>query len=75
MTPGFLPGDELVPSSADKTLYQVKHVIPRIQRVRVLDLENRDERLLDEAELRMQVSAHSDMVRSPFLTRTACLAR
>lgn len=57
MTPGFLPGDELVPSSADKTLYQVKHVIPRIQRVRVLDLENRDERLLDEAELRMQVAS------------------
>ncbi len=55
MTPGFLPGDELVSPSAQKALYQVKSVIPRIQRVKVLDLESRDEKLLDDAELRMQV--------------------
>lgn len=55
MTPGFLPGDELVHPSTKKALYQVKSVIPRIQRVKVLDLENRDEKLLDEAELRMQL--------------------
>jgi hypothetical protein len=57
MTPGFLPGDELVPSSSEKALYQVRSVIPRIQRVKVLDLENRDEKLLDDAELRMQVAS------------------
>ena len=55
MTAGFLPGDELVQSSSGQVLYVVESVLPRIQRVKVVDLEHREEKLLDESELRPRV--------------------
>jgi putative transposase len=63
MTPGFLPGDELVPASSDEPLYEVSDVVARIRRVRVLDLTSNDEKLIDEAELRMQIASGSLRVR------------
>lgn len=73
MTPGFLSGDELIQSSSEKVLYEVRSVVPRIQRVKVLDLENRDEKLLDEAELRMQVASGHIRVRRRGMDREELL--
>lgn len=57
MTPGFLPGDELMQSSSGQALYIVSSVLPRIQRVKVMDLQHREEKLLDESELRTRVAS------------------
>lgn len=54
---GFLPGNELVLASTGKLLYVVESLLPRIQRVKVTDMELRDERLIDEAELRAKVAS------------------
>lgn len=56
MNQGFLPGDELVLASTGKTLYEVEKRLPRIQSVRVLDLEKQTECVLAEAPLRLQVA-------------------
>ena len=57
MTPGFLRGDELIQSSSGELLYVVRGVIPRIQRVKVLDMACRNEVLVDEADLRPKVAS------------------
>lgn len=57
MTPGFLRGDELIQSSSGELLYVVRGVIPRIQRVKVLDMASRNEVLVDEADLRPKVAS------------------
>ncbi len=65
MTQGFLPGDELVHAASGKSLYVVENVLPRIQRVKVLDLELREEKFLDESELRPKVaSGEIDVLRN-----------
>lgn len=57
MTPGFLRGDKLVQSSSGKELYVVQSLLPRIQRVKVVDVERREEALMDDADLRLQVAS------------------
>ena len=57
MTPGFLRGDELIQSSSGALLYVVRGVIPRIQRVKVLDMASRNEVLVDDADLRPKVAS------------------
>jgi len=57
MTPGFLRGDELIQSSSGELLYVVRGVIPRIQRVKVLDMASRNEVLVDDADLRPKVAS------------------
>jgi|GEM_PF-3995146 len=54
---GFLPGNELVQVSTGQLRYIVEDLLPRIQRVKVTDIELRDERLVDEAELRLMVAS------------------
>ena len=56
MNQGFLPGDELVQTSTGKALYEVEKRLPRIQSIRVLDLEKQSERVLAEAPLRLQIA-------------------
>lgn len=64
MMQGFLPGNELVHVSSGRVLYIVEALLPRIQRVKVTDVLNRDERFIDEAELRLKVaSGEIDVVR------------
>jgi putative transposase len=55
--PGFFPGNELVQTSTGDVLYIVESLLPRIQRVKVIDMEHSDERLIDEAELRAKVAS------------------
>lgn len=57
MTPGFLRGDKLVQSSSGKELYIVQGLLSRIQRVKVIDVERREEALLDDADLRYQIAS------------------
>lgn len=73
MTPGFLPGDELVQSSSGQVLYVIESVLPRIQRVKVLDLEHREEKFFDEAELRPKVASGDIRVLRKGAERTGAL--
>lgn len=57
MMQGFLPGNELVQVSSGRLLYIVESLLPRIQRVKVTDMESRDEKLMDESELRLRVAS------------------
>lgn len=57
MTPGFLPGDELVQPETGEVLYEIVERIPRIRSIRVLDLEQDEERVLKEEPLRRQVAS------------------
>lgn len=64
MMQGFLPGNELIQVSTGQLRYIVEGLLPRIQRVKVTDVELREERLIDEAELRAMVaSGEIDVVR------------
>lgn len=57
MTTGFMRDDELVQASSGEPLYVVQRVIPRIQRVQVLDVEKRDFVVVDDGDLRFKVAS------------------
>jgi putative transposase len=63
MTPGFMPGDELLPRATAEPRYIVQSVLPRIQRIKVLDMQEREERLLDDAEMRHMVASGAIHIR------------
>jgi putative transposase len=56
MTAGFIAGDELMQGTTAHPRYVVQGLLPRIQRVKVLDMDAREEKLLDEADVRQMVA-------------------
>lgn len=75
MSQGFLPGDELVRRDTGDALYQVVVRIPRIRSIRVLDLEQEEERSLKEDSLRRLVAAGELRVVRKGLDRERHVAR
>lgn len=56
MRHGFIPGDKLLLASTGALRYMVRRTEPEIQSVKVLDHERKDERYLDDADLRLQIA-------------------